>query len=246
MTPFREAPADILTERDASTRTGSLSNVSYNVSLALSDDPDADTNQSVSTVVFDAAVEGSETFINIAARSVDQCTLNGKELLAAGVFDQPDLKGRLSMTVRDPNAWRVCANGSVLRTEIGGDSTLWHFKTTPPLPPYLFAVVAGRYHAVERKHGDIPMAIWCRDSLATWIDQQADEIFEITASGLDFFEQHFAMTYPFDEYNQIFVPELKFGAMENPGCVIFNENRINRGQATEVQRSDLRDQPWSE
>ena len=82
MTPFREAPADILTDRDASTRTGSLSNVSYNVSLALSDDPDADTNQSVSTVVFDAAVEGSETFINIAARSVDQCTLNGKELLA--------------------------------------------------------------------------------------------------------------------------------------------------------------------
>jgi aminopeptidase N len=123
----------------------------------------------------------------------------------------------------------------LLRTEIGGDSTLWHFKTTPPLPPYLFAVVAGRYHAVERKHGDIPMAIWCRDSLATWIDQQADEIFEITASGLDFFEQYFAMTYPFDEYNQIFVPELKFGAMENPGCVIFNENRIHRGQATEVQ-----------
>jgi hypothetical protein len=132
-------------------------------------------------------------------------------------------------------AWRVCANGSVLRTEIGGDSTLWHFKTTPPLPPYLFAVVAGRYDAVERKHGDIPMAIWCRDSLATWIDQQADEIFEITASGIDFFEQYFAMTYPFDEYNQIFVPELKFGAMENPGCVIFNENRIHRGQATEVQ-----------
>ena len=78
MTPFREAPADILTERDASTRTGSLSNVSYNVSLALSDDPDADTFHSVSTVVFDAAVEGSETFINIAARSVDQYTLNGK------------------------------------------------------------------------------------------------------------------------------------------------------------------------
>jgi aminopeptidase N len=297
VTPFREAPADILTERDASTRTGSLSNVSYNVSLTLSDDPDADTFQSVSTVVFDVAVEGSETFINIAARSVDQCTLNGKELLATdhefdgtllwlrglragancvsvtaqceyqhtGVglhrfrdpidgevylythlepfeahkvvacFDQPDLKGRLSMTVRAPNAWRVCANGSVLRTEIGSDSTLWHFKTTPPLPTYLFAVVAGKYHAVERKHGDIPMAIWCRDSLATWIDQQADEIFEITASGLDFFEQYFAMTYPFDEYNQIFVPEFGQGAMENPGCVTFNENRIHRGQATEVQ-----------
>lgn len=72
MTPFREDPADILTETEAGTRTGSLSNVSYDVSLAVSDDTNADTFQSLSTVVFDAAVEGSETFINIAARSVDQ------------------------------------------------------------------------------------------------------------------------------------------------------------------------------
>jgi hypothetical protein len=39
VTPFREAPVDILTERNASKGTGSLSNVSYNVSLTLSDDP---------------------------------------------------------------------------------------------------------------------------------------------------------------------------------------------------------------
>ena len=79
------------------------------------------------------------------------------------------------------------------------------------------------------------MALWCRESLATWVDAQADEIFEITAAGLDFFEKYFGLTYPFDEYNQLFVPEFNMGAMENPGCVTFNEAYIHRGQASEAQ-----------
>jgi aminopeptidase N len=288
---------DNLTETDARARAALLSNLSYEVSLVLTDDPAAETFQSSTTIVFDAAHEGSETFINIAARSIDECTLNGKRLTAAqhgfdgtvlwlrglragsnrlsviaqceyqhtGVglhrlrdpvdgevyvythfepfdahkvlacFDQPDLKAGVTMTVTAPTAWRVCGNGSVTRIEARGDARTWHFKTTPPLPPYLIAVVAGKYHTVERKHRDIPMALWCRESLATWIDAQADEIFEITASGLDFFEMYFGLTYPFDEYNQLFVPEFNMGAMENPGCVTFNEAYIHRGQASEAQ-----------
>ncbi|MFZ0920935.1 MAG: hypothetical protein WAN83_12770, partial [Candidatus Dormiibacterota bacterium] len=71
---------DNLTESDARARAALLSNLSYEVSLVLSDDPHAATFQSATTIVFDAAHEGSETFINIAARSIDECTLNGKRL----------------------------------------------------------------------------------------------------------------------------------------------------------------------
>jgi aminopeptidase N len=297
-TTLDKAPLqDNLTETDARARAALLSNLSYEVSLVLSDNPDAETFLSATTVVFDAAHEGSETFINIAARSIDECTLNGKRLTAAqhgfdgtllwlrglragsnrlsvtaqceyqhtGVglhrlrdpvdgevyvythfepfdahkvlacFDQPDLKAGVTMTVTAPREWRVCGNGSVTRTDVRGDAKIWHFKTTPPLPPYLIAVVAGKYHIVERKHRDIPMGLWCRESLASWIDLQADEIFQITAAGLDFFEMYFGLTYPFDEYNQLFVPEFNMGAMENPGCVTFNEAYIHRGQASEAQ-----------
>src|SRR5579859_913297 len=254
---------DNLTEPDAQARAALLSNLSYEVSLVLSDDPEAETFQSATTVVFDAAHEGSETFINIAARSIEECTLNGKRLTEAqhrfngnvlwlprlragsnrltvtaqceyqhtGVgmhrlrdpvddevyvythfepfdahkvlacFDQPDLKAGVSMSVTAPSAWRVCGNGRVLRIEPRGDLKTWHFNTTPPLPPYLIAVVAGKYHTVERKHRDIPMALWCSESLASWVDAQADEMFEITAAGLDFFEKYFGLKYPFDEYN---------------------------------------------
>ena len=74
---------DNLTESDARARAALLSNLSYEVSLVLSDDPHAATFQSATTIVFDAAHEGSETFINIAARSIDECTLNGKRLTSA-------------------------------------------------------------------------------------------------------------------------------------------------------------------
>ena len=46
---------------------------------------------------------------------------------------------------------------------------------------------------------------------------------------------YFGLKYPFDEYNQLFVPEFNMGAMENPGCVTFNEAYIHRGQASEAQ-----------
>ena len=293
----RASMSDNLTEKEARARGALISNLSYEISLSLSDDPDTETFESANTVVFDAALEGSETFINLAARSIDDCTLNGARLspgehafdgnrlwlrgLRGGsnrltvtahceyqhtgvglhrfrdpidgrmylytqlapfdahkvvaCFDQPDLKARVSLAVSAPTAWKVCANASLLRAEVYDNSTTWHFKMTPPLPPYLFAFAAGGYHDVKRTHREIPMALWGRESLANWIDAQAEEIFEVTASGLDFFERYFGFTYPFDEYNQLFVPEFNFGAMENPGCVIFNEAYIHRGQASDAQ-----------
>ena len=84
-------------------------------------------------------------------------------------------------------------------------------------------------------HGDIPMALWCRELLASWVDAQAAEIFDITAAGLDFFERYFGLRYPFDEYNQLFVPELNHRRDGEPGCVTFNEAYIHRGQASEAQ-----------
>src|SRR5213075_1558261 len=63
-----------------------------------------------------------------------------------------------------------------------------------------------------------------------------DELFELTKQGLDFFEAEFAQPFPFDKYDQLFVPEFNFGAMENPGCVTFNEYMVFRSRVTELAR----------
>ena len=50
---------------------------------------------------------------------------------------------------------------------------------------YITAIAAGPYHAVRSEHDGIPLGIFCRQSLASYLDP--DEIFEITRQGFDYF-----------------------------------------------------------
>jgi aminopeptidase N len=45
-----------------------------------------------------------------------------------------------------------------------------------------------------------------------------------------FYEKFFGVPYPFKKYDSLFVPEFNFGAMENPGCVTFNDVYVFREQ----------------
>ena len=99
---------------------------------------------------------------------------------------------------------------------------------------YITAVAAGPYHVVRAEHDGIPLGIYCRQSLARYLDP--DEIFEVTRQGFDFFHQQFGVRYPFGKYDQLFVPEFKAGAMENAGCVTFLEDYIFRSRVTDFAR----------
>ncbi|HEY1914452.1 MAG TPA: aminopeptidase N, partial [Streptosporangiaceae bacterium] len=60
--------------------------------------------------------------------------------------------------------------------------------------------------------------------------------FEITKQGLDFYQRQFGLRYPFPKYDQLFVPEFKAGAMENPGAVTFLEAYVFRSRVTDSAR----------
>jgi hypothetical protein len=57
-------------------------------------------------------------------------------------------------------------------------------------------------------------------------------------AGLDFYADLFDQPYPFAKYDQIFVPEYNSGAMENVGCVTYNEAYLFRDPPTDNQRLD--------
>ena len=147
-------------------------------------------------------------------------------------FDQPDIKGTFTLTVDAPEGWTVVSNSPVA----GRDGNTWHFEPTPVLSTYLVAVVAGPYHEVRSSHrasqGEVELGIFCRESLAPHLD--ASELFELTGQGLDFFEAEFGLPYPFEKYDQLFVPEFNYGAMENPGAITFNEHMIFRARQTDA------------
>ena len=76
----------------------------------------------------------------------------------------------------------------------------------------------------------IPLGIFSRKSLSEFLD--ADYIFEKTREGFAFYEKHFAYPYPFEKYDQLFVPEFNAGAMENAGAVTFLEDYVFRSKVT--------------
>ncbi len=153
-------------------------------------------------------------------------------------FDQPDLKASFTFTVLAPSDWVVVSNNPGQAQPVAGKENIkrWTFGATPKMSSYLTAIVAGPYHGVRDRHGDIDLGIFCRQSLAQYLDPE--EIFTVTKQGLDFYGEAYKYPYPFQKYDQLFVPEFSAGAMENIGAVTFNEAMLFRSKVTEAVRED--------
>jgi len=151
-------------------------------------------------------------------------------------FDQPDLKAAFQFEVAAEEGWEVISNmaPSGAPAAAPGGAFRWSFPPTPVLSTYITAVAAGPYHVVREEHDGIPLGIYCRRSLASYLDP--DEIFEVTRQGFDFFHDAFGVRYPFGKYDQLFVPEFKAGAMENAGCVTIVEAYVFRSRVTDTRR----------
>lgn len=153
-------------------------------------------------------------------------------------FDQPDLKAVFEFTVTAPADWTVLANGTTTRTgrREGDGAGVWQSAPTPLISTYLAAVAAGPWHSVQTHHAGLPFGIHCRQSLAPHLDTDAEEILSITKDCFDRYQEKFTEPYPFDSYDQAFVPEFNAGAMENPGLVTFRDEFIFRSAVTDTER----------
>ncbi|MBJ7466358.1 MAG: aminopeptidase N, partial [Mycolicibacterium sp.] len=155
-------------------------------------------------------------------------TADAKRMFAC--FDQPDLKATFDVTVKAPEHWQVISNGATESVQDG----LHTFVTTPKMSTYLVALIAGPYarwdDVYSDDHGDIPLGIFCRASLAEFMD--AERLFTETKQGFGFYHRNFGEPYAFGKYDQLFVPEFNAGAMENAGAVTFLEDYVFRSKVT--------------
>ena len=153
------------------------------------------------------------------------------------VFEQPDIKGTLALTVSAPSKWTLISNSPTpASVKVTDEMSTWSFAVTPTMSSYLYALCAGPYFkktdVYKGKFGSYPLAVFVRPSLAEFLDHE--EIFEITKQGFAWFEEKFQVGYPFPKYDQIFVPEFNAGAMENVGCVTFRDEYIFRSRTTKT------------
>ncbi|MGW5204732.1 aminopeptidase N [Streptomyces griseoincarnatus] len=286
-------PGTNLTREEAQQRAKLLTVDSYEIDLDLSGAQEGGTYRSVTTVRFDVAEDGAESFIDLVAPAVHEVTLNGDALdpaeafadsrialpgLLAGrnvlrvsadcaytntgeglhrfvdpvddqaylytqfevpdarrvfaSFEQPDLKATFQFTVKAPEGWTVISNSPTPEPK----DNVWVFAPTPRLSTYVTALIAGPYHSVhsvyEKDGRSVPLGIYCRPSLAEHLD--ADAIFEVTRQGFDWFQEKFDYAYPFEKYDQLFVPEFNAGAMENAGAVTIRDQYVFRSKVTDA------------
>jgi aminopeptidase N len=155
-------------------------------------------------------------------------------------FEQPNLKATFAFTVTAPAAWKVVSNQPIAqRTELGEGVAKWEFETTARISSYITALVAGPYQEWTDKLTSsdgrtIPLGVFSRASLGEFMDPEY--IFDITKRGFEFYEREFGVPYPFDKYDQLFVPEYNMGAMENAGCVTFTETYVFRSKVADAVR----------
>ena len=155
------------------------------------------------------------------------------------VFEQPDLKATFQFRVTAPAGWRVISNQPTPVPQRVGEADVFEFEPTPRISSYITALIAGPY---ESRHDElrssngktIPLGVFARKSMMGYLDD--DYIFDITKKGFDYFESKFGVPYPFDKYDQLFVPEFNAGAMENAGAVTFTESYVFRSKVSDAVR----------
>ena len=208
--------------------------------IALTGLADRNELRVVATCAYSRTGEGLHRFTDPADNGVymysDLETYQAHRIYAC--FDQPDLKATFEFAVTAREGWQVISNmapDSPVQAA-GPGIAQWHFQATPRMSTYITAIAAGPYHQVTSEHDGIPLGIFCRQSLATYLD--SEEIFEITRNGFDYYHQAFGVRYPFGKYDQLFVPEYNSGAMENAGCVTFLEDSIFRSRVTDSEREN--------
>ena len=150
-------------------------------------------------------------------------------------FDQPDIKATFTFSVTAPDHWKVTSNSPTpTPSSISDGIAKWEFPATKKMSTYITAIVAGPYYEVrdeyKGKFGTYPLGLFCRSSLSEYLDPE--DLFTVTKQGFEYFEEAFDYGYPFEKYDQLFVPEFNAGAMENAGCVTHHESYVFRSKVT--------------
>lgn len=143
-------------------------------------------------------------------------------------FDEPKYKVPFNVSISSPSENVVYFNTPLASQAEGDDGWTRHnFETTRPLPTYLIAFGAGPFDVVD--FGDIPpndirkRPLRLRGLAAKGSGGRLQYALENTEGILTALETYFGTEYPYEKLDLIAAPEYAFGAMENPGAIVYLE-----------------------
>ncbi len=143
------------------------------------------------------------------------------------VFEQPDLKARLTLSLGLPAGWAAVANGAeVARDSIAAGRVQLRFAETEPISTYLFAFAAGRLAAEHAVRDGRDLVMYHRETDTSRVSRNREAIFDLHAGALRWLEEYTGIPYPFGKFAFLAVPAFQFGGMEHPGAVWYRAESL--------------------
>jgi len=143
-------------------------------------------------------------------------------------FDESKYKVPFTLSITAPPDDFVYANTPEISMTPQEDGWIKHqFATTRPLPSYLIAFGVGPYDVVD--YADLPptdvrgRSIPLRGITARGKGEEITYGLKNTAGILEAIEGYFGIPYPYEKLDIIAAPDYAFGAMENPGAIVYRE-----------------------
>ena len=137
-------------------------------------------------------------------------------------FDQPDIKGRYTLSLDVPAGWETVANALEAGRDAAADRLRVRFAETKPLPTYLFGFVAGKFSVERATRNGRELRMFHRETDPAKVARNRDALFDLHLSALAWLEDYTAIPYPFDKLDFILIPSFQFGGMEHAGAILYN------------------------
>jgi aminopeptidase N len=142
------------------------------------------------------------------------------------VFDQPNLKATLTLSLTTPAAWQAVANGPLRDSVRTAATKTYRFAPSDSISTYLFSFVAGKFTPVHREVAGRPMNFLHRETDSTKIRLSMPAIFRLHGEALSFLEKYTGIRYPFQKFDFTAIPDFQYGGMEHVGNIDYKASSL--------------------
>ena len=139
-------------------------------------------------------------------------------------FDEPAFKATFDVSLTIDRADTAISNGRMLSDTPAPDG-LRHtvkFSTTPKMSTYLVAMAVGRFECLDGSADAVPIRVCATEGKKELGRTALDMAQQI----LRFYNQYFAIKYPFGKLDLLAVPDFAAGAMENTAAIFYRETDL--------------------
>jgi len=143
-------------------------------------------------------------------------------------FDEPSFRAVFEISVRTPAGYQAVSNMPLSGRTTDGEVVTHRFLPTPPMPTYLVAVAVGRFDSLPGEVAGIPLRILTTEGRR----EKGRFALEVTEQVIPFYSTYFGVPYALPKLDQLAVPSVRSGAMEDWGLISYAEDLLLFDPAT--------------